>query len=324
MNPRKPHVTTVLLARRARALKRHVAGAIKGDGVGVHQARVASRRLREAVPVLATGLKGSRTANARRKIRRLTRALGKVRELDVTLRLLDDMAQRETFPRVALEEVRGRVVAGREEGREQMLKRLARIRLDKLDRRLASVARTLEAERSDGWRQELARRLLKRSKALGAAVEAAGHMYAPEQVHAVRIALKKLRYAMELAAEGGQREAAKLLPKLKRGQETLGRLHDLQVLQTHVAAVQAQPARTTSPDAGLEVIAGALERECRYLHGRYVRQIPTLQSVASTTRTVVVPQVSRAARGRRPIKMALDARGGGRFRSRQLTATAAR
>src|SRR5512145_1048755 len=110
MNRPQPHVTTVLLTRRARALKRHVAGAIKGDGTAVHQARVASRRLREAVPVLTVAVKGSRTDNARRKIRRLTRALGKVRELDVTLALLDDMAQRETFPRLALEEVRGRVV----------------------------------------------------------------------------------------------------------------------------------------------------------------------------------------------------------------------
>ncbi len=39
--------------RRARALKRHLPAAIGGDGIGVHQARVASRRLREAVPVLA-------------------------------------------------------------------------------------------------------------------------------------------------------------------------------------------------------------------------------------------------------------------------------
>ena len=65
--------------------KRHLPSAIAGDDRGVHQARVASRRLREAVPVLAAGLKHSKAGKASRKIRRLTRALGTVRELDVTL-----------------------------------------------------------------------------------------------------------------------------------------------------------------------------------------------------------------------------------------------
>jgi CHAD domain-containing protein len=321
MNRPQPHVTTVLLTRRARALKRHVAEAIKGDGTAVHQARVASRRLREAVPVLTAAVKDSRTDNARRKIRRLTRALGKVRELDVTLALLDDMAQRETFPRLALEEVRGRVVSGREDGRALMLKRLDRIKLDKLDRRLESVARALESERAEAWREELSSRLLKRSKATAAAIEEAGHMYAPDRLHAVRIAVKKLRYSMELAAEAGQRDALKMLAPLKRAQEALGKLHDLQVLQTHVAAVQASPARRTPPDGGLEVIAGALERECRYLHGRYVALIPTLQVVTETTRSTIVPHLTRfQARTRRPLKMALELRGSSRSRGRALPA----
>ena len=48
-----PCTTALLLERLARALKRHLPAAIAGDDTAVHQARVASRRLREAVPVLA-------------------------------------------------------------------------------------------------------------------------------------------------------------------------------------------------------------------------------------------------------------------------------
>jgi CHAD domain-containing protein len=318
MTRSSPHVTSVLLGRRARALKRHVAAAIKGDGTGVHQARVASRRLREAVPVLAADVKGSRKGNARRKIRRLTQALGQVRELDVTLALLDDMAQRETFPRAALEDVRGRVITAREEGRALMLKRLEKIRLDKLDRRLELVADALDAERANAWRQVLARRLLKRAKRLANAIDHAGHIYAPDRLHDVRIALKKLRYAMELAAEAGWRDAARQLVTLKRAQVTLGRLHDLQVLQTHVSAVQADPAHRTSSDRGLGIISAALERECRHLHGRYTALAPSLQALASATRSSLVPQVGRLAHRARPLKMGLATRPAARVRAAAL------
>jgi CHAD domain-containing protein len=51
----------------------------------VHQARVASRRLREALPVLRASVHQSRLGRVRRQVRRMTRALGPVRELDVAL-----------------------------------------------------------------------------------------------------------------------------------------------------------------------------------------------------------------------------------------------
>ena len=112
MNARDVRVTTRLLDRTARELRKHLPSAVSGDDTGVHQARVASRRLREAVPVLATGLKGSKAGKARRKIRRLTRALGTVRELDVTLGILDELARVDGVPRSAVEAVRARVVCG--------------------------------------------------------------------------------------------------------------------------------------------------------------------------------------------------------------------
>ncbi len=116
-----------------------------GDDTGVHQARVASRRLREAVPVLATGLKGSKSQKARRKIRRLTRALGLVRELDVTLKLIDELSASEDLSRPALQDVRLHVVAERDRLRQTMLTQLAEVDADKLDRRLLSVSAALVA-----------------------------------------------------------------------------------------------------------------------------------------------------------------------------------
>lgn len=300
MSSRTPKVTSSLLIRRARALHRYLPAAIAGDDAGVHQARVASRRLREAVPVLAGGIKHA--GKVRRKIRRLTRALGTVRELDVSLHLLDELAGSDELSRPALQDVRLHVMAEREQKREAMLARLADVNADKLERRLKSVTDALELDDSEAWRQALGARLVKRAKWLGDAIDNAGHLYAPERLHQVRIAAKKLRYGLELAADSGISAAVPLVRALKRAQEMLGRLNDLQVLQTHVAAVQAAPVGRSVPHQGLAAIAGRIEEECRRIHGRYVAQADALRELTVAVPSAVVP---RLARRTRPLKMGL-------------------
>ena len=57
-------------------------------------------------------------------------------------------------------------------------------------------------------------------------------MYAAEQLHAVRIDTKKLRYALELIADARIAAVRPLVNTLKRAQDTLGKLHDLLVSQS--------------------------------------------------------------------------------------------
>jgi CHAD domain-containing protein len=320
MNRPKTSVASRLLARRAAALKRHVPRAIQGDGHGVHQARVASRRLREALPVLVAGVKGTKSRKSLARIRRLTKTLGTVRELDVTLQILDELVAAENLPRPALEAVRGRVVSERDERRTVMLKRLDHVNMSKLDRRLALVDVIVAEAGSEAWRDALGARLLKRAKALATAMTAAGHMYAPEQLHQVRIAAKKLRYALELGMDAGIKSASAPVRTVKRAQDTLGRLHDLQVLQTQVVAVQAAPGEHSLPDGGLDVISRSLEDECRHLHARYVAGMSKLADVVETTRKVVVPELAHPAR---TIKMTLKARPAARRAPARQVAAAA-
>src|SRR3954451_4284083 len=119
-----------LFERRTRALRRQLAAAVAGKDTGVHQARVASRRLREALPVLTKGLQHTKSGKAQRKIRRLTQALGTVRELDVTLHLIDELAESPGVPRAALAEVRALVIEDRERRRAIMLDRLEKVDTD--------------------------------------------------------------------------------------------------------------------------------------------------------------------------------------------------
>ena len=97
-------------------------------------------------------------------------------------------------------------------------------------------------------------------------------MYLAERLHIVRIAVKKLRYAVELAADADHVKSSPDLKQLRRAQDILGRLHDLQVLVDRAREVQASLAR---PDLNarreLDVLVVALEEDCRHLHGRYMQ-----------------------------------------------------
>ena len=256
--------------------------------------------------MLATGLKGSKAGKATRKIRRLTRALGTVRELDVTLTLLDELASAVEVPRAAVEDVRAHVVRERDSRRAIMLKRLEKVDAEKLGRRLGSVGAALESATEEPWRRTLSGRLLRRSKRLSVAMDAAGHMYQPERLHDVRIAAKKLRYGLELAFDSGVKQAAAHLRTIKRAQDLLGKLHDLQVLQTHIAEVQISgDTARPEPRAALEVLAAYVEEQCRRLHGRYLSSSAALRDVPAAIRKVIVPQLAQSPRRRRPLKMAL-------------------
>jgi CHAD domain-containing protein len=287
----------MLLLRRARELERQLPAALAGDDVGVHQARVASRRLREAVPVLAADTKIRKKAE--RKIRRLTRALGTVREMDVTVQILDEFARGPGVPRDALEDVRAHVIAERDRRREAMRDRLRRVNTGKLSRRLEEVSIMIPGATLGEWRGTLVARVGHRARRLRGAIQNAGQVYAAEQLHLVRIAVKKLRYALELVADSRLAAVRPMVNTLKRAQETLGRLHDLQVIEHHVAAVQALPPTRRGADAkGLNVIARMLADECRHIHARYVKQVPALLDLIDRCTASVVPSLRR-----RPLKM---------------------
>lgn len=296
-----------LLERRTRALRRQLAAAVAGKDTGVHQARVASRRLREALPVLTDGLQHSKAGKAQRKVRRLTQALGTVRELDVTLHLIDELAEKPAMPRAALADVRALVIEEREARRALMLERLDGIDVGQLGRRLENVRQALlHPAPGHSWRAALALRIARRSRRLERAIEDAGQIYAPEGLHQVRIAAKKLRYSLEIADESAVVSCTEALRAIKRVQDALGKLHDLQILQHHVAAVGAAPRhRRATPDAALAVLSRQIEDKCRYLHGRYVAGLPALRAAVDAARRDI--PVRLTAR-RRTAKMTLATR----------------
>jgi CHAD domain-containing protein len=108
----------------------------------------------------------------------------------------------------------------------------------------------------------------------------AGAVYLTERLHAVRIALKKLRYALELSAEMSGARSTPELQLLKRAQALLGRMHDLEVFIARVRQVQASlPQPDLSLWRDLDALVAAVENSCRRLHARYVRERPALEAI---------------------------------------------
>jgi CHAD domain-containing protein len=268
-----PHATTQVdeaigasIARQTRVLATAWSAAIDGDARAVHRARVASRRVREALAMVEAAGAGHAATRARRLARRLTRALGPVREMDVALAELGIVARAHRWPTDAEVALRRWLQDRRTERRRAMRRSLAAVGRRAVRTRFLSAASDLE-ERA---LVDVARRhLLRRADRVRGHAAACGTLYAPDRLHALRIAVKKLRYAIEIATPLGGEAAAPALRALRAAQCRLGRLHDAQVLMQAIQALTLETAPAASPAWAARL--DDLERDCREEHARIVR-----------------------------------------------------
>jgi CHAD domain-containing protein len=263
----------VLLRQRLETLIEAMPAAQGGDVRSVHQARVATRRLREALPVLRKSLDAHAIDRARQRVRRMTRALGPVRELDVSLQQLEDFANRGIATSRAISKVRQSITQERLRRRRDMLTAITPGKVDRLRRELSSVGSGPPVGGRPGAIRDAVHRVETRAERLRKAIEAAGSLYLADRLHTVRIAAKKLRYAMEIERELKRSRVTARIRQLKTLQDLLGRMHDLHVLAESARAVQAQVAgkdRRLTED--LDALINAIEDDARTEHGKYMRK----------------------------------------------------
>lgn len=264
---------------------------VDGRTAGLHKTRVATRRIREALPIVGSAAPSSKVRKLNKKMRALTRYLGPIRELDVELELLDEKERAQGTPERALEIVRREVAARRLALRENLTDNAPVTDVKKLLRKLERVGKKHDAKREDRWRGVLATRLMRRAKALAAALNEAGALYAPERLHEIRISAKKLRYALEIARDARVTGAAALVRIIKRHQERLGRLHDLQMLLKRVRETEGSAGVGTRVN-DLASYAEQLDKECRRLHAAFIERREELSNMVKQVRLQVVPALT--------------------------------
>jgi len=228
------------LEKRAWALLDEIPG-VRGnkDPECLHRMRVASRRFRNALPLFPGCFPASEAKRWEKEARRVGRALGEARDADVQadsiagwLAGLEDARLKPGIERLLL-----RLSQKREKLQEKVLEALDRMEGGPLKSELPEALRELSVEMRLAYPAEtgpivrdVALRLLTRRLAeLEAFDSVAGHPERVEELHAMRIAGKRLRYTLELFRPVLGGEAALFLEKLKEMQDLLGEIHDCDV-----------------------------------------------------------------------------------------------
>ncbi len=287
------HVLLAYLHGQVEALLREDVAIRRGRQTGVHQARVACRRMRSALAAFRPMLDTDVTEPVREELRWLGQSLSDVRDAVVARELLLAAIDAEE-PSLVHGPVRERVTTtyGRvaEEGMAAAAGVLTSQRylalLDSLAALLVDPPLTLDGEVSQ---KVLAKRLRAQVRRLGrrlADVRSAGSDPERELAwHETRKAAKRLRYAAEVARPELGKPVRRLVADVKAVTQVLGERQDTVVVRAHLLLLAADAADAGEPTFTYGLLHArqeARERELAY------RAWETLDMLKSGTRSAGV------------------------------------
>jgi CHAD domain-containing protein len=274
VKPLFPDRPTDLLKERIRVLFRHFPKALAGEEEPIHQMRVAARRLRVALPLLAQKPDGRRVRRALSILRKVTRTGGGSRDLDVGLALFEERLRASAGTSDELLELRRRLRAARRRSRGPMAERLLDLPISRLRRRLTAIVRR-GGEDVFTVMSRVRRAAGGERRKAAAALESLGARFEPGELHRLRIRARRLRYVAEVSdAVRGQTSEAPAL--LKRLQDRLGRVHDAAVLSAWMARQAVLAERRGAAALAMEARRQeeALLEEARRQHAAFLSEGP--------------------------------------------------
>ena len=255
-----------MIAEQRRELLAHDPGVRLGDDPeNLHEHRVAARRIRAYLRAARAYLDPAWRRALSGLLDELGEATGPVRDLDVLLELLhDELALLDGPDRAAGERLLASVETEREAARQQLLDalrgegyRVALTRL-RLPPRLADDGGTVPLER-------IARKVL---DDLVRTVDRLGKRPDEDELHRLRIALKRTRYAVELSAPAGK-AGRRFVEDAKALQALLGEYQDAVVAEERLRELAVGDARTAA-----SFVAGRLVERQQARRARLARQLP--------------------------------------------------
>ncbi len=247
-----------LMVDHGRTLLSQIEGIRNGDADSIHDARVATRRIRAVLSVIDGDPRVAYDA-FEEQIHGLGRALGRVRDLDIIVELADLKSADAASPGVA--SLSHSIRLERQDARRKLIKLLESTPLHALIPAATRGVRLWWATKGDSGKK-LSQGLRTQSEQLNDAVSHATGVYFPNRVHQVRVHAKRLRYLAEVASHAAGWKTDREIKTLSRAQTLLGDLHDREVLM--------QRLDRTTRDEGLGAVAMQLATERDGLFKKYL------------------------------------------------------
>ena len=233
----------------AEELRKQLAGAFEGDADAIHDARVATRRLTAVIDLFEARLSKRLRGRFARSLKRIRRALGRGRDLDVMIGHVQEAKGVDADVRAFLLD---RLRVEREREHEETNDLSASKLLGKLGSWWGLRQQIADDEAMSLLRESLPRQLDDFARQADLHSGIAGQTWAELRSaasdetakkpgllnpHELRIAGKALRYTLEMAAVEGVKISAPVKRAFKRMQDLLGLWHDFVVLTGKVMEV---------------------------------------------------------------------------------------
>lgn len=265
-------------AENVQLIREHWKGVRDGDAESIHQARIATRRTRAALKIVD----GKETERLE-LCRRLGRMLGKVRDLDITQEVFQTLSTRVPTASCAIAAARRSVERDQQKARRRFAKALDHLELRPLLALGPRPSITAVSFWKD-WRRSVVTEMLARQQALCDAIERTPAVYMPNRIHRVRIAIKKLRYALEVTDVTGIRVDIRLMRDLRKMQDLLGGVHDIDVARRVVQRLDGTDKTIAAEMALLDAVMGA---DCIALHEKYLARRERIRAACDYCTQVV-------------------------------------
>lgn len=217
------------------ALEDECQGALTGEDIEhVHRMRVASRRLRNGLSLFKNCLPGKKRKAWMDEIRKITRALGKARDLDIQIEALNQACQRplDDECRPGYNRLLLRLNQRRAKAQKKVDKTVKKLQSETILKPMRKYLEKLIAgsENVYLYTPSLYQRAFTTiHHRLADFLSYQQHIWDPEnidQLHAMRIAGKHLRYTLEVFAPIYQNALDLHIRAMKEIQDLLGEIHD--------------------------------------------------------------------------------------------------
>jgi CHAD domain-containing protein len=230
----------------------------------IHDARIASRRLRASLEFAAC--QGVSTQTLTRRLKKLNKPLSALRTQDSLLSLLNELSLPDT--QAAQKFLRRQLKKQRSSETDKALECLKQKKLRSLPKAAKRVTRTLQGlpKNLDAGRSITSDLIRNKLRGLTEYISLLSQNPSTKELHRARILIKRLRYSWEVACDLFGIKSQEIKEKLLGGQKVGGQFHDLALLYEDALALHKEkPDHDEVIELGRQLAVLSSEKRDKFL-----------------------------------------------------------